>query len=197
MNRSIKNIVFGVLGQVITIVIGIVLPRMFIISYGSEVNGMLSSVNNIFTYIALLEAGIGTATVQALYGPLARKEEDSISEIISATNIFYRRVGFLYLIAIAIFAVVYPLAVKSEIPKITVVLVILFIGLGNVINFFFQGKMKQLMIADGRQYVITNITTVVHMMVSVSKIILISLGMSVVAITIAQFVLNILQMIIY
>ena len=67
MNRSIKNIVFGVLGQVITIVIGIVLPRMFIISYGSEVNGMLSSVNNIFTYIALLEAGIGTATVQALY----------------------------------------------------------------------------------------------------------------------------------
>lgn len=197
MKKSFKNIFFGILGQAITIAIGIVLPRMFIISYGSEINGMLTSVNNIFTYIALLEAGIGTATIQALYGPLARKEKDNISEIISATNIFYRRVGFFYLIAIAIFATVYPIAVKSEIPKITVVLVILFIGLGNVINFFFQGKMKQLMMADGRQYVITNITTVIHLMVSASKIVLITLGMSVVEITIAQFILNILQMIIY
>ena len=197
MNKSFKNIFFGILGQAITIAIGIVLPRMFILSYGSEVNGMLTSVNNIFTYIALLEAGIGTATIQALYGPIARNERQSVSEIISATHYFYKRVGCYYLVAIAIFAIVYPLAVKSEIPRTTVVLVILFIGLGNVINFFFQGKMKQIMMADGRQYVITNITTIIHLLVSISKIVLITLGMSVVEITFAQFILNIFQMIIY
>lgn len=197
MNKSIKNIFFGVLGQAITIAIGVILPRLYIISYGSEINGMLSSVNNIFTYIALLEAGIGGATIQALYGPIARNDRESISEIISATHLFYKRVGYIYLIAIAIFAAVYPFAVKSNIPNSTVVLVILFIGLGNVINFFFQGKMKQIMFADGRQYVITNITTIIHVLVSFSKIALIALGMSVVEITFAQFILNIVQMIIY
>lgn len=197
MNKSIKNIVFGVLGQVIVIAIGIVLPRMFILSYGSEVNGMLTSVNNIFTYIALLEAGIGTATIQALYGPIAKSQRDDINQIVSATSIFYKKVGCLYLIAILLFAGVYPFCVKSSIPHITVVLVILFIGLSNVINFFFQGKYKLLLQAEGKQYVITNVTTMIHLAVSVSKIILISMGMSVVAITIAQFILNIIQMTYY
>ena len=197
MKKSIKNIFFGILGQVITIALGIVLPKLFIFSYGSEVNGMLSSVNNIFSYIALLEAGVGTATLQALYGPVANNHYSNINSILAATDRFYKRVGFLYLIAILVFAGVYPFCVQSEIDHIVIVLVILFIGLSNVINFFFQGKYKLLLQAEGKQYIITNVTTVIHTFVSISKIVLIFAGFSVVAITLAQFVLNIVQMIYY
>ena len=197
MKKSLKNIFFGILGQVITIALGIVLPKLFIFSYGSEINGMLSSVNNIFTYIALLEAGVGTATLQALYGPVAKNNHDDINAILAATDRFYKRVGFFYLIAIAIFAGVYPFCVQSDIKHIVVVLVILFIGVSNVINFFFQGKFKMLLQAEGKHYIITNVTTIVHTAVSISKIVLIMTGFSVVTITFAQFILNILQMLYY
>ncbi len=197
MKKSLKNIFFGILGQVITIALGIVLPKLFIFSYGSEINGMLSSVNNIFSYIALLEAGVGTATLQALYGPVAKNNHEDINAILAATDRFYKRVGFFYLIAIAIFAGVYPFCVQSGINHIVVVLVILFIGISNVINFFFQGKFKMLLQAEGKSYIITNVTTVIHTAVSISKIILIMTGFSVVTITFAQFILNILQMLYY
>ena len=197
MKKSIKNIIFGLLGQIITIALGLVLPRMFITSYGSEVNGMLSSVNNIFSYLALLEAGIGSATIQALYGPLAKNNRDDINGILSATNLFYKRTGIIYFISVIVFSVVYPLCVTSEISPLTTALVILFIGMGHAVNYFFQGKYKMLLQAEGKQYITSNVTTIVHVFVSVSKIILISLGMSVVAITVAQFLLNIAQMIYY
>ncbi len=197
MNKSMKNIFFGILGQVITIALGIVLPKLFIFSYGSEVNGMLTSVNNIFKYIALLEAGVGTATLQALYGPVAKSSHEDINSILAATDRFYKRVGFFYLIAIALFAGIYPFCVQSDIKHIVVVLVILFIGISNVINFFFQGKFKMLLQAEGKHYIITNVTTVVHTAVSISKIVLIMTGFSVVMITFAQFILNILQMLYY
>ena len=38
------NFIFGLFGQVVTLAIGLILPRLFIMSYGSEVNGFINSV---------------------------------------------------------------------------------------------------------------------------------------------------------
>ena len=93
MKKSINNVVYGVLGQVITIAIGLILPRLRIVSFGSEINGMLSSVQQIYSYLALLEAGVGTATLQALYGPIAKNEKSTVNEILAATHKFYKKTG--------------------------------------------------------------------------------------------------------
>ena len=53
--KKIKyNLIMGVAGQFLVLALGIVLPRLVITGYGSEVNGLLSSVTNIYAYIALL-----------------------------------------------------------------------------------------------------------------------------------------------
>lgn len=74
MNKKIiaKNIIVGFGGQLITIILGLVIPRIFIKSYGSDVNGLLSTITQIFTYMALLEAGIGQAARNALLSHLPR-----------------------------------------------------------------------------------------------------------------------------
>ena len=81
-NKGIKNIVFGGGAQLLVLLIGLVLPRIIMMSYGSEVNGLFNSVNQVFSYIALLEAGIGTATIQALYKPLVNRDRNEISSIL-------------------------------------------------------------------------------------------------------------------
>ena len=65
--RSIKNIVMAVISQIIGVALAIMIPRLVITGYGSEVNGLLSTIGNIYTYLALIETGIGTVAVQALY----------------------------------------------------------------------------------------------------------------------------------
>ena len=73
IKRGMKNIFYGFISQFIAIVISIILPRMFIMTYGSEMNGLLSSVAQVLTYLSVLEAGVGAATIQALYRPITNK----------------------------------------------------------------------------------------------------------------------------
>ena len=193
-SKGIKNVVFGLLNQLITIVFGLILPRMFIMSYGSEVNGLISSVNQLYVYIALLEAGVGTASLQALYKTVASKDEEATNAVLSATNCFYKRTGYYYLLAVIILSLGYPIVVKSEIPFFTTSLVILFNGLGGVINYFFQGKFRILLRAEGKNYLLSNLSSIIYICTNFSKIVLIWLGFDVVIIQFAYFVFNVIQM---
>ena len=62
--KGLGNIVTGLFNQLVTIALGILIPRLILTSLGSEANGLLSSVNQVLAYLALLEAGIGTASMQ-------------------------------------------------------------------------------------------------------------------------------------
>ena len=75
-NSIIKNVAFGFGSKVIVIALGIILPKLMIESFGSEINGLLTTVTQIYTYVALLEAGIGTAAVNALYRPLDKGDRN-------------------------------------------------------------------------------------------------------------------------
>lgn len=193
-NRGLKNIVFGLLNQLITIAFGLILPRMFIMNYGSETNGLISSVNQVYTYVALLEAGIGTASLQALYKTIASNDHKETNAVLAATNHFYRRTGLWYLVAVCVLSVGFPFVIKSEIPKTTISLVVLFSGLGGVINYLFQGKYRILLRAEGKNYLLSNIGTFVYIASNITKIVFIWLGYSIVAIQAAYFVINVAQM---
>ncbi|MBO5321627.1 MAG: sugar isomerase [Clostridia bacterium] len=193
-SKGIKNVVFGLFNQFITIAFGLVLPRMFIMSYGSEVNGLISSINQLFVYVALLEAGIGTASLQALYKTIAENDKDATNGILSATHYFYKQTGFWYFIAVVVLSLGYPLLVPSEIPFWTVFLVIFFNGLGGVVNYLFQGVFRIFLRAEGKNYLLSNISTFTYLATSISKILFISLGFNIVTIQIAYFIITLSQM---
>lgn len=168
LQKSISNVKFGILNQFITIALGIILPRLVLVSLGSEANGLLNSINQAIVYLALLEGGIGLTITKALYGPVAQNNQEEINGIMSAANCFYRNVGKLYLIGILIISVIYPFVIKTSISKITIFIVILLTGLPQVINFFFQGKLRTLLQVDGRGYILTNLSTVVFIGTSIT-----------------------------
>ena len=195
--KGVLDVFYGIIGQLITIALGIVIPRLVLISYGSEVNGLLNSVTQIFAYFSLLEAGVGVASLQALYVPVATDDRKAVNGIIAATHHFYRKAGTLYGIAVIGLAFIYPLYVHSNISYWMVVGIILFGGFSNCINFFYQGKYKILMQAEGYSYICTNITTVVNIITNVVKVILLLRGYNVLVVQFAFFLIGILQMLIY
>ena len=97
------NLLFGILSQVVSISLGVILPRLFLTSYGSEINGLLSSVTQIYAYIALVEAGIGAASLQALYRTVGASDRRGTNAVLSAVNRYYKRTGVVYLFCIVIF----------------------------------------------------------------------------------------------
>ena len=192
--KVVKNFYVGVLSQAVTVILGIVIPKLLIVSYGSEVNGLLSSVRQIFVYVALLEAGIGTASLQALYAPIAAEDHKRTSEIMAATDRYYKRTGLLYGAAVILLAVIYPIVVHSSIETPVIIAVIIFQGASGVINYFFQGKYTILLRVDGRGFVTTKASMVVSILAKFAQIGLILSGFNVVAVQFAHFSINLLQM---
>ena len=194
-NKIKNNLLIGIGCQLLTMVLGVLVPKLVLNNYGSEINGLLSSVTNIYACIALVEAGVMAASCQALYKALAKNTRDDANAVLSATNIYYRRTGLIYSALIAVFSVVYPLFIKSEIPFWTVFLVILFNGLGNVVNFFFHGKYLFLLKADGKNYVRSGVELFSNAAKQISKIVLISIGLNVVFVQFAAMLTSFAQMI--
>ena len=117
-NKALKNLGFSVISQVITLAIGFLLPRLYITSYGSEVNGLLNSLNQLIVYLSLFEAGIGAVTLQSLYGSVARNDWAKINGVLAATDKYYKRAGTLYFFSLLVLAILYPFAVDSEISAL-------------------------------------------------------------------------------
>ncbi len=95
--KTVYNITIGIGSQILSIALGIIIPRLFLTSFGSEMNGFLNSISQIFSYFALLESGVGVASLQALYGPVGRDDKKQVSEILAATSKYYDKTGIFYI----------------------------------------------------------------------------------------------------
>ncbi len=195
--NGVLSAICGILQQVLTLIFGLIVPRLFIRTFGSEMNGFLSSLASLYSYLALLEAGVGTAAIQALYGPLGRQDKKSINEIMSATAHYYNRAGLLYLIGTIAIAVIYPLTVSTDIPKLTIFIVCILNGLGGVINFWVQGKYTVLLQAEGKKYLMSIVTMIIYITSNLMKVFLLKLGFDVITIYIGYFAITLCQMLFY
>lgn len=189
--KSIINFSTAIIYKLVVIVVGLLLPRLFITSYGSEVNGLQSSVRQIFTYIALLEAGVGASTLQSLYKPVATGDRSTTNSYLSAASSYYNRIGILYFVSLAVLGIVYSLFVEVEaISSIEVFCYIVVSGALTGINFFYLAKLKLIISAEGDQYVVSVITMVSYIVSSFIKICLIYIGVNIILVELSFFGIN-------
>ena len=73
----------GFIRQFISLVCGLILPRLILSAFGSTYNGLTSSITQFLSVITLMRAGIGGASRAALYKPLAEKDSSSVSMIMN------------------------------------------------------------------------------------------------------------------
>lgn len=192
-SKGFKNIIANVFAQFVTLALGIIIPRLVLINLGSESNGLLNSISTVLTYVALLEAGVGTASLVALYTPVALNDKQRINAILSATDVFYKRSGRWYFIAVVIMTAVFPMTIKSTLPAWQIMAVTFLSGMPGVISYYFQGKYQILLRAEGKNYVLTNLTTLIHTATSIAKIVLLVCGCGIVMLQCMYMAFNLLQ----
>ena len=197
LSKVLKNVLLSVGSQIAILAIAVIMPRLVLVSFGSETNGLLSTITQIFVYISLLEAGIGNSALIALYQPIVSDDRYSISEIISATKKHYRKATLIYMLFVLAFSCFYPFCIDTTINYTTIFLVILFQGLSGAVGFFFTAAYRQLLSADGKTYVQSLVTLLTQISVSLVKIVLMLNGFNVITLQIAYFVVNCVQVIIY
>lgn len=194
--RSIYNISTGILSQLLSIALGIIIPRLFLTNYGSEMNGLMNSVVQAFVYLSLLEAGVGGASLHALYHPVAMNDKKAISSILSATNHYYKKTGIFYAVGVVLLAFTYPLISHSSIPPYTIISIILLSGIPGVVSYIIQGKYALLLQAEGKNYIIILLSTCTNTLVSFTKIGLLIYGSNIILLQASCMSINLISVII-
>lgn len=196
-SRGKLNAVTGFITQAIIIVLGLLVPRIIIVNYGSDTNGLTNTLTQIFSYIALLEAGIGQATRNALFQPIAEKNKTAICDVMSASRKYYWKVTQYYGLAVILMAVILPFILKTDLRWETVFFVVLFEGLSGVIRFMYTENWMQLLLAEGKGYVQANINLFTRILTYLVKIVMAYMGVSIVLIQIGYFCVSLVQLVIY
>lgn len=172
--KALLNTATGVLYEVITIICGLILPRLVLSYFGSEYNGITSSISQFLSAIALMKAGIGGVTRAALYKPLANQDTEQISSIVKTTERFMRKIACVFLGLVAVFACLYPLMVTEDFEWFFSFSLILILSISTFAQYFWGLTYQMLLQADQRQCVIYLVqigTTVLNTIVAACLIV--------------------------
>lgn len=196
-SKFIKNVVTGFGGQLAVIILGLIVPRVMIKSYGSDVNGLISTITQIFTYMALLEAGIGQAAKNALYKPISEKNTDKINHILVTAKVYFGRFTIYYAVGVIVLAILSPLIIKTNVSAIIVFFIIVFEGLSGVVSFYYIQTPTIMLNADGRSYINNVINLSNKTLGYVVKIFMATKGFSIVLLQFSYFIITIAKVIFY
>lgn len=155
-SKFLHNTFFAVSYQFVVLIAGFIVPRFMLQYYGSEINGLITSITQFINYFNLVEAGLSGAAVYALYRPLAENDYKEISAVVVATKRFYMISGYLFLVLLAILAVIYPFRVHVDaLNSWQISLLILILGFTGILEFFTLGKYRALLTADQKLFIIS------------------------------------------
>lgn len=191
---SILNMACMGIYQLITALFGFILPNLILNTYGANLHGYTSTVSTIMGYIALINAGLAPAAVQALYAPLAQNDTRRINEVVNAINRFYKISGCLYTVAVVVVAGVLPFILSNQLPSFMVVSLMLVIGASNTLECFIYSKYRVLLQADQRLFVVSFVDVIVYLIRVVSQVILIKFGASIIFVMGVPTIMIVLRM---
>lgn len=147
--------------QVVTMLVGFIIPRIMLTAYGSEINGLVSSITQFISYFNLVEAGLAGAAIYALYKPLADNDYKAINGVISAAKKFYTQSGYIFISLTIGLAFIYPFYIKTNmLSPISIGILVLILGVNGALEFFTLSKYRVLLSADQKTYVISLASTI-------------------------------------
>lgn len=179
LNKLKLNSILGIIYQVTLVLVNFILPRFFLKYYGSNVNGLISSITQFLSIINLCDMGISAVISSALYKPLAVKDEETVSKILAFARKFFRIVGIILLIYIFALTFIFPMIVKKNFSFIYTITLLWAMSISQFGQYFIGITYQLLLTADQRSYVQLSINTVTLIINSILAVLIMTSGGSV------------------
>lgn len=170
--RAILNNLAAGLLQLTILLFSLIVPRLMIGTYGSQLNGLVSSTKQMVSYLYFLELGISSALIFTLFQPLANKNYNQINPFVTRGVKEYNKISLFYFIGVILLSLVYPLLIIEKLNYAYIFLIVFIIGVYGAIEFFTFTKYKILLQADQKGYVLDTITIVTTILQNITSIML-------------------------
>lgn len=183
----------SMLGQVISLVTGFILPKLFLTYFGSAVNGLVASITQFLGFITLCEMGVGAVVQSALYKPLADHDTQMISKIVISSERFFRRIALALLVYTAGLMAFYPVIVQNQFTHLFTATLIAVIALNSMSQYYFSMTYRLLLNADQLAFLQIGTNSILLIVNAAFSILLMTHGASVHAVKLTTTLLFLLQ----
>lgn len=171
--KAMLNIISTFLLEIIVILYGFVVPKIIISTYGSNVNGLISSITQFLAYISLLESGFGPVIKATLYKPIAQKNKEEIADILKTAEKFFKIIASFFLIYVVLLSITYPFIVKNDFNFIFTFSLILIISISTFFEYYFGMTYKLYLQAEQSTY-ITSIIQIITYIFTITVVIILA-----------------------
>lgn len=150
---TLVNMISGFALQICAIISGFIIPRIILSYFGSDTNGLISSLSQFLSYISLLEGGVTGVVAANLYKPLVTGDNQKLSAVVVTAKSFFNKVGTIFIVYAVCVAIVYPIAFKLDFWYVFSLTLILSMNL--LIQYMFSLSLRVLLNADKKLYVVS------------------------------------------
>lgn len=156
-----KNIAFGWIGNIATLLLGALLRQEFISRLGDTLLGVNDYYTSILTVLSLAELGIGTAFNYSLYGPVARNDIEKVKAYMQLYKKAYRTIAcVIAVIGVGIAPFLKYLIKDPGSNSWRDLTIYYFIFLFNTVSTYFVAYKYSLVNAQQKNYIQTNVITI-------------------------------------
>jgi O-antigen/teichoic acid export membrane protein len=156
--NSVKNIIASTIASVVTILIGLIVQKVFIDHLNIEYLGINGLFTNIVSMLGIVELGIGLAIVYSLYKPIANSDIPTVKSLMQFYKKSYRVVALIVAaIGLAIMPFLELVTGKVSIPENISFIYLLF--LLDVILSYLLAYKRSMLYADQKNYIVNSVHT--------------------------------------
>lgn len=156
--------------EIISFALNIIFPRFIILNYGSEVNGLTSTILKLLSIVNLIQAGaVGAAGVE-MFKPVAKNDYETQSAIIYSSRKFYNIVTTIYFCASCVLGGIYSYYLQSEeLCFFEIFMSFLILGLSGCFPLFFNSITDIYVSAHQKAYYL-KLSSIVNLLVHYSML---------------------------
>lgn len=151
--KLVLNTISSWIYEVLVIISALILPRMFLSFYGSEINGLVQSITQFLSIISFMQLGMGAVIQASLYKPLVDSNSEKISEVVTSANKFFKKIGIALIVYSIILMFLYPKITNNTFDFQEVVLLVFAISLNLFVQYYFGIVDIILLNADQKGYI--------------------------------------------
>lgn len=154
--NTLYNTIWSFGYEIFIFVFGLIVPRLIVLTYGSEVYGLTATISQVIAILTLLQAGAVGASIFAMYKPVADKNYKQASIILDSSKKYFTKLGYIFLVGILAIAPLVAFSKSSDtISQLEILLSVGVLGINASYAFFFISWYDILFMSHQKRYILS------------------------------------------
>ena len=151
---TIYNTIVSLLSQVLFLILSIIFPRLIILAFGSEVNGLTASINQILNIINLLQAGIVGASIYDMYRPISDNNKEMVGKIYYSAKKYFNKLSLIFFVFGVLIIPLFLINSNNDISFAETFLSVVILTLNGALIFRYISSYDIIISAHQKKYIL-------------------------------------------